>query len=344
VANHRAGRGETRAASSTDSSVSGSHRTDSPRAQRGGARRAVPAKPDRAAPARSDRAASAKPDRAASAKSGGSRALRSPEPPAKRKGGARKAVPAAPAGARRKLAPSVPTLAGAAVLAFAATGALTLGHAPLSDVGAGGLARLSASASFLGANDLAAGAHDRQQRPSRDATRAALQNAQDQKLVAAADAQAQQRNATLDALAASAERHADSLAWHLPVARGRYELTARFGEVSGLWMSVHTGLDFAGPVGTPIMAVAGGVITSTGWAGAYGNQTIETLPDGTEIWYCHQNGFNVQVGQHVMPGQVIGYIGSTGNTTGPHLHLEVRPGGGAPVDPYAELVAHGVQP
>jgi hypothetical protein len=116
------------------------------------------------------------------AKADGGRALRSAAPPAKR-AGARKAVPA---GARRKLAPTGPTLAGAAVLAFAATAALTLGHAPFSDVGAGGLARLSASASFLGANDLAAGAGERQQRPSRDATRAALQDAQDQRRSSAA--------------------------------------------------------------------------------------------------------------------------------------------------------------
>ena len=303
MANHRADRREARATPSGSESRRGSHAS----ADRGGRRRAVPA---------------------------------ASEPTVRSAGGARRATRG---GARRKVLPSVPTLAGAAVVALAAAGALTLGQAPLADVGPAGLARLSASATFLGANDLGAGAHD-QHRPSRDATRAALQDAQDQRLVAAADAQAAQRSATLDALAASAQRHADALAWHLPVARGHYELTARFGEVSGLWMTVHTGLDFAGPVGTPIMAVAGGVITSTGWAGAYGNQTIETLPDGTELWYCHQNGFNVQVGQHVVPGQVIGYIGNTGNVTGPHLHLEVRPGGGAPVDPYAELVAHGVQP
>ncbi|MGH3358613.1 MAG: M23 family metallopeptidase, partial [Nocardioidaceae bacterium] len=69
-----------------------------------------------------------------------------------------------------------------------------------------------------------------------------------------------------------------------------------------------------------------------------------TLEDGTEIWYCHQNAFAVSEGQVVAPGETIGEVGSTGNVTGPHLHLEVRPGGGEPVDPYAALQEHGVTP
>ena len=113
---------------------------------------------------------------------------------------------------------------------------------------------------------------------------------------------------------------------------------------SGLWASVHTGLDFAAPTGTPIYAVAGGVITETGWDGSYGNKTVERLPDGTELWYAHQSSIGVKVGQQVLGGQTIGAVGSTGNTTGPHVHLEVRPGGGDPVDPYQALVFHGVTP
>jgi murein DD-endopeptidase MepM/ murein hydrolase activator NlpD len=130
----------------------------------------------------------------------------------------------------------------------------------------------------------------------------------------------------------------------LPVAQGVYHLTARFGDYSPLWSHFHTGLDFAAPTGTPIMAVAGGTITDVGYSGAYGNRTIERLPDGTELWYCHQNAFGTSVGATVRPGETIGYVGSTGNVTGPHLHLEVHPGGGDPVDPYAALVAHGLYP
>lgn len=130
--------------------------------------------------------------------------------------------------------------------------------------------------------------------------------------------------------------------WVMPVAT--YQLTARFGQQSSLWSSgSHTGLDFAGPSGTEIVAVAGGTVTSAGYSGAYGMRTVLTLPDGMEIWFAHQSQISVSAGQTVQPGDVIGYTGATGNVTGPHLHLEVRPAGGSPVDPVAVLASHGVQ-
>jgi murein DD-endopeptidase MepM/ murein hydrolase activator NlpD len=92
------------------------------------------------------------------------------------------------------------------------------------------------------------------------------------------------------------------------------------------------------------MAVAAGTITETAYSGDYGNRTIEQLPDGTVLWYCHQNEFGTAVGDKVKAGQVIGYVGSTGNVTGPHLHLEVHPNGGDAVDPFPVLVAHGLNP
>ena len=128
----------------------------------------------------------------------------------------------------------------------------------------------------------------------------------------------------------------------LPV--DHYVLTARFGEVSGLWQTVHTGLDFAAPEGTPIHAVAEGVVTATGYDGSYGNKTTVRLDDGTVLWFCHQSRFVVSVGQRVEPGQVIGLIGATGNVTGPHLHLEVHPHGGAAVDPDTWLRRQGLRP
>ncbi len=130
--------------------------------------------------------------------------------------------------------------------------------------------------------------------------------------------------------------------WVLPVTG--YRITARFGQSSGLWSRGHTGLDLAGPSGSAISSVASGTVKSTGYEGAYGNRTIVTLIDGTDIWYAHQSRIAVSVGDKVGPGQVIGYTGSTGNVTGPHLHLEIHPGGGGPVDPYAVLVQHGVRP
>ena len=130
--------------------------------------------------------------------------------------------------------------------------------------------------------------------------------------------------------------------WQLPVAG--YHLTARFGMSSGLWAHGHTGLDFAAPQGTPIRAVAPGVVTAVGYDGAYGDKTEIRLDEGTVLWFCHQSGTEVRVGQRVSPGQLIGYVGSTGNVTGPHLHLEVHPHGGGPVDPEAWLPEHGLHP
>src|SRR5699024_8134153 len=111
-----------------------------------------------------------------------------------------------------------------------------------------------------------------------------------------------------------------------------------------LWATVHTGVDFAAAAGAPLVAVTGGTVTDVGYAGAYGNRTVIALDDGTEGWYCHQSAITATVGEHVEPGEQIGYVGATGNVTGPHLHLEVRPGGGEPVDPIPVLVEHGVTP
>jgi murein DD-endopeptidase MepM/ murein hydrolase activator NlpD len=160
-----------------------------------------------------------------------------------------------------------------------------------------------------------------------------------------AKAQAEQVQAAQQELAAKVDQKADELQqnrWVVPVTG--YHLSARFGQRSGLWSTVHTGLDFAGPSGSTIVSVGAGTVVSAGYEGAYGNRTVIRLLDGTDIWYCHQSSFGVKPGDQVGPGDVIGYTGSTGNVTGPHLHLEVHPGGGGPVDPYAALLAHDVTP
>lgn len=130
-------------------------------------------------------------------------------------------------------------------------------------------------------------------------------------------------------------------AFVLPV-RG-YHLTGRFGDTSYHWHTAHTGLDFAAASGTGIRAVGSGVIVSASYDGRYGNKTVLRLNDGTEIWFCHQTSFTVGAGERVRAGQLIGYVGSTGNVTGPHLHLEVHPAAGAPVDPAAWLRNRGVR-
>ena len=186
-------------------------------------------------------------------------------------------------------------------------------------------------------------------RASRDSSRQAMAAAAGQEVSPASSAQ-RRESGTLAAaakLAASAEKAAKKLAddaWQLPLPRGVYRISAGFGQCSGLWAHCHTGLDLAAPSGTPISSVAGGVVSGVGWAGAYGNRTIVTHKDGTETWYCHQLDVGVRTGDNVFAGQVIGRVGSTGNSTGPHLHLEVRPGGGDAVDPAEALAFHGVTP
>lgn len=269
------------------------------------------------------------------------------EPPAGREA-PRRAAPKRRAQASSPLirVPALPTMVGAVALVAAAGGAIGMGGGSLP--GPAGL-QLSAGAA---ASDLtgtdAIGFTDRDSRAkaiSRDSERQALQDAADQDLKAAAEQQSQQRNAKLASLAASAQKRGNEIEenrWVLPTVG--YHLTARFGWSSGLWSHGHTGLDFAAPVGTPIYAIANGVITEAGYDGAYGNKTVETLPDGTEIWYCHQNSIGVGIGDKVVQGRQIGEVGSTGNTTGPHVHVEVRPGGGDPVDPYPAFLYHRVTP
>jgi murein DD-endopeptidase MepM/ murein hydrolase activator NlpD len=245
-------------------------------------------------------------------------------------------------GSRLTKAPAVPTFLGLALVAVAGAGAVTVDQQPSS-----GAVVLSSrgSQSMNGTDAVGYTGSRRELALSRDSERQALQDKANQRLQAATEQQAQERNAALKSLGRAAEKHALQIAqnqWHLPTVG--YHLTARFGMAGGLWSSNHTGLDFAAPDGTPIFAVANGKITETGWAGAYGNRTIETLEDGTELWYCHQSAINVNVGDTVSGGQTIGAVGSTGNVTGPHVHLEVRPGGGDPVDPYQALVVHGVRP
>ncbi|MEV8536012.1 M23 family metallopeptidase [Streptomyces sp. NPDC051211] len=119
-------------------------------------------------------------------------------------------------------------------------------------------------------------------------------------------------------------------------------LSAGYGQSGGMWMSVHTGIDFPVSYGTPVMAATDGVVR-TQYNSAYGNMAIVTSPDGTETWYCHLSTTKIRSGK-VKAGDVIAYSGNSGNSTGPHLHFEVRPGGGAPIDPSSWLRRHGLNP
>ncbi len=104
------------------------------------------------------------------------------------------------------------------------------------------------------------------------------------------------------------------------------------------WGRMHKGIDIAGPIGTPIMAAATGIVSFAGWnSGGYGNLVEIEHPDGSLTRYAHNHRILVSVGQEVIQGQLIAEMGSTGNSTGPHLHFELYPPGTDAADPLAYL-------
>ncbi|MBW1601010.1 transglycosylase family protein [Streptomyces sp. JJ66] len=111
------------------------------------------------------------------------------------------------------------------------------------------------------------------------------------------------------------------------------------------WSSgYHTGVDFAAATGTTVRSVGAGTVVSAGWGGSYGNQVVIKHTDGRYSQYAHLSSISVSAGQSVSGGTQIGLVGSTGNSTGPHLHFEIRTGAGygSDIDPLAYLRAKGV--
>lgn len=95
----------------------------------------------------------------------------------------------------------------------------------------------------------------------------------------------------------------------------------------------HNGVDIASPTGTPILATKGGVVSYSNWIEGYGNTIILSHGDGVQSLYAHASSLAVSEGQAVSQGDVVAYVGSTGLSTGPHLHFEIRING-TPVDPF----------
>jgi murein DD-endopeptidase MepM/ murein hydrolase activator NlpD len=116
------------------------------------------------------------------------------------------------------------------------------------------------------------------------------------------------------------------------------KLTSRYGR---RWGRMHKGIDIAGPIGTPINAAADGTVIAAGWnSGGYGNLVEIKHNDGTTTRYGHNSRLSVAVGQTVRQGQQLAEMGSTGHSTGSHLHFEIRPSGGNAVNPIAHLPAN----
>ena len=101
-------------------------------------------------------------------------------------------------------------------------------------------------------------------------------------------------------------------------------ITSRYGERSSLRRSTHTGLDIACNAGTDIKVVSNGTVTFSGKKGSYGNLIIVDHGNGVETWYGHCSKLYAKVGDTVTAGDVVAAVGSTGNSTGPHLHFEIR--------------------
>ncbi|MFB7590259.1 M23 family metallopeptidase [Streptomyces sp. NPDC056169] len=136
-------------------------------------------------------------------------------------------------------------------------------------------------------------------------------------------------------------------AWVKPVTS--YTLSASYNQGGAMWAHKHSGQDFAVPTGTPVKAAGAGTVVKAGPNGggdgpAYGNAIVVKHANGTYSQYAHLSKIKVNVGQKVAAGQQIALSGNTGNSSGPHLHFEIRttPNYGSSVNPAAFLRSHGV--
>lgn len=143
-----------------------------------------------------------------------------------------------------------------------------------------------------------------------------------------------------------AARKANS--WVKPVT-DKYELSASFGNSGGRWAHKHSGQDFAVPTGTKVDAVHKGTVVKAGGNGAgdgpaYGNAIVIKHSKGSFSQYAHLSKINVKPGQTVKAGQKIGLSGDTGNSSGPHLHFEIRHNAnyGSAIEPKAAMHRGGV--
>jgi murein DD-endopeptidase MepM/ murein hydrolase activator NlpD len=140
------------------------------------------------------------------------------------------------------------------------------------------------------------------------------------------------------AAAARARAEREGKRWVMPLAKPRF--TSGFGM---RWGRLHAGNDFGCPVGTPVMAMSKGTVVFAGAQSGYGSKVEIRYWDGTVSYFGHLSVVKVGVGDAVLPGDVVALSGNTGRSTGPHLHLEIHPGGGGPVDPAPWLARKGLR-
>lgn len=158
--------------------------------------------------------------------------------------------------------------------------------------------------------------------PEMEAALAAARKAEAKRKWAAAKAKAERAARLAERKRQAAARAARAALYVSPV--GYYRLSAGFGDRGGWSSGRHTGLDFRAPTGTPVVAVHDARVAKTAWHPAYGRMIILDLGNGVTAWYCHLSQVSVQAGERVSTGERIGAVGTSGNTSGPHLHFEVR--------------------
>ncbi|MGN6752511.1 MAG: M23 family metallopeptidase [Intrasporangium sp.] len=260
--------------------------------------------------------------------------------------------PAQPSHGRRLLVPLAlvsTTVAGGVVVRSAGASDLSPEAAAVQDLSntvAGGYEARDRAVAAAGSDRDAA-------RASRDASRAAVAsvvNLTDQKAsdvdtaVEAARKAEESKKAEAAKKAAAARQAAEDARqqaqrWVSPLSN--YTLTSGFG---WRWGRMHPAQDLAAPVGTPVHALSTGTVIFSGWSSqGYGYMVQIRYWDGTVSWFAHNSRLLVNIGDEVAPGQVVSYSGNTGNSTGPHLHLEIHPQGAGSVPPRAWLAQKGVQ-
>lgn len=167
------------------------------------------------------------------------------------------------------------------------------------------------------------------------------------KKAAAAKKEAAEAKKEAAAKKKAAAKKAAKLAWETPV--DHYELSASFGNDGSRWSHKHSGQDFAVPIGTKVEAAHKGTVVKAGPNGggdgpAYGNAIVIKHSNGTYSQYAHLSKIQVHIGEQVKKGEKIALSGNTGNSSGPHLHFEIRttPNYGSAVNPVNYLHKEGV--
>ena len=250
--------------------------------------------------------------------------------------------------ARQRRLP-LPAVAGTATLAVAVVGSLTVGTAGANGTSGDAMGALdaptrpAATAPGTSADPFAeiVVAATTLTEATREAAASGHETIRDAEVKKKKAKRERERRLAVERAAREAEERARLASMYGKPLEG-YRVATQYGVPGYVWSrGYHTGLDLTASYGTPVTAVHSGEVTFAGWDGAYGYKIEVTHPDGTQTWYAHMSSLAVSGGA-VSTGTVIGYVGSTGNSYGNHLHLEVHGADGSELDPYAWLQGKGI--